>query len=143
MVPQNFSFGLALTHTLRTWPRLEHSTQCNDIFINIGLYRFTSRLQSTRNKRSLKSLFHSHLTAGRRRQAESTRLDFRCPSRPQSTYWSRLPDLIAIYDYQELCIAMTMRYGTDTAANKLLKFQVYNFYQWSRDTGTSLCNGRH
>ena len=58
------------------------------------LFKLSSRFKSTCNKVRLKSLVILNSTAGRRRQAKSTRLDFGCPSRLGSTYWGRLPGLL-------------------------------------------------
>ena len=59
----------------------------------LSRFRLSNRFKSTYNKATLKSLFVLNSTAGRRRQAKSTRPDFGCPSRLGSTYWGRLPGL--------------------------------------------------
>ena len=64
------------------------------IYRLLSRFRLLNWFKSTCNKARQKSLFVLNSTAGRRRQAKSTRPDFRCPIRLGSTYWGRLPGLL-------------------------------------------------
>ena len=78
-------------------------------------------VQSTCNKATLKSFFVLNSTAGRRRQAESTRPDF------GSTYWGRLPGLCGRNNWDTNSYSVISANRMHNTHQYLLAYSIYSY----------------